>query len=73
MAWLAAGFVASAPAVVAWLVAVVVFGSLYYAVNRWLFDAGGSVRGSFWTAALWAVLFGLLTWWWQRRASRREG
>ena len=74
VAWLAAGLVASAAAVAAWLIAVLVFGSLHYAANRWLLDdAEGSVRGSFWTAALWAVLFGLLTLWWQRRASRRAG
>ena len=63
----------NAPAVVGWLVAVVLFGFLHYVANRWLLDdADASVRGSLWAAALWCVLFGLLVRRSQRRATRRE-
>jgi Zn-dependent protease with chaperone function len=62
----------SVSAVVAWAVAVVGFGVLHYSANRWLLDgAGGSLRDTLVTTALWAVFFGLVMWWSQRRAGRR--
>lgn len=57
----------------AWLVAVLLFGLLHYAANRWLLDdTDGSVRSSLLTTALWAVFFGLLMWLSPRKAIRRK-
>ena len=63
--------VVSAPAVVAWLLSVLMFGFLHFAANRWLLDnPDGSVRSSLGTAAMWTFFFGLVTWWSQRRGSK---